>query len=146
LSRAAFRNLALEVQDELRLLSTEIDGLDDRAARHLGVNRTDLRCLDVLTGSGPQRPSDLARALRLTTGGLSIALERLETAGYIRRRQHKDDRRSVLVEATDKAHRLDDEVFGPIEERMRRVLDRYDAEELTAVLRFLRDTREAIST
>ena len=146
MSRTALKNLAVEVQSELRLLSTEIDGLDERAARHLGVNRTDLRCLDVLTGSGPQRPSDLARALRLTTGGLSIALERLENAGYIRRRQHESDRRSVVVEATDKAHRLDDEVFGPIEERMRRLLGRYDADELNAVLRFLRDTRGTIAT
>lgn len=144
LSRGTRRNLAEAVQEELRRLTTEIDNLDESAARHFGVNRTDLRCVDVLTSRGPMRPSELAAAVRLTSGGLSIALERLEHAGYIRRKPHHDDRRSVVVEATEKAHRVDDEIFGAIEERMRRLLSGYRREDLVVVRRFLADTRAAI--
>src|SRR5262249_52913725 len=54
-SRGLRKQLALDVQAELRRLTTEIDGLDERASRHFGVNRTDLRCLDVLTSTRPMR-------------------------------------------------------------------------------------------
>ena len=136
----------MNAQAELRQLSTAIDGLDARAALRFGINRTDLRCLDVLTNSGPLKPGELAVLVGLTSGGLSIALERLEKAGYIRRRQHEHDRRSVVVEATDKAHSVDEEIFGKIEQRMRRLFGSYEPGELEVILRFLRETRETIST
>ena len=136
----------MEAQEELRRLSTAIDGLDEKAALRFGINRTDLRCVDVLTSAGPQKPTELAAAVGLTSGGLSIALERLERAGYIRRRRHEHDRRSVVVEATDKAHSVDDEIFGRIEQRMRRLLGEFDSDDLEVILRFLRETRETIST
>lgn len=136
----------MEAQDELRRLTTAIDGLDEKAALRFGINRTDLRCVDVLTSAGPQKPTELAAAVGLTSGGLSIALERLERAGYIRRHQHEHDRRSVVVEATDKAHSVDEEIFGRIEQRMRRLLSAFESGELEVILRFLRETRETIST
>jgi DNA-binding MarR family transcriptional regulator len=45
---------------------------------------------------------------------LSIALERLERIGYVRRSQHPDDRRSVIVETTDAIVPLENEVFAPL--------------------------------
>ena len=144
LSRTERRRIAQDAQDELRRLSTAIDGLDQKAALRFGINRTDLRCVDVLTSAGPQQPRELAAAVGLTSGGLSIALERLERAGYIRRRRHASDRRSVVVEATDKAHAVDEEIFGRIERRMRRLFGGYKPEELEVILRFLRETRATI--
>ncbi len=136
LSRAT--SLAIEVETELRRLTTEIDRLDERAAERFGINRTDMRCLDVLTSRGPLRPSDLAAAVRLTSGGLSIALERLERAGYVSRRPHVSDRRSVLVEATEKAHQVDEEIFGDIEAGTRGLLRSYDQKRLAVIRDFLR--------
>ncbi|HEX2647912.1 MAG TPA: MarR family transcriptional regulator [Candidatus Dormibacteraeota bacterium] len=136
----------MEAESELRQLTTAIDGLDEKAALRFGINRTDLRCVDVLTSVGPQKPTELAAAVGLTSGGLSIALERLEKAGYIRRRQHEHDRRSVVVEATVKAHSVDEEIFGRIEQRMRRLFGSYDSDELEVILRFLRETRATISS
>ena len=91
-----------DVRMATRALSTEMDALDDMTADHFGINRTDLRCVDVLRSSGPQTASSLAKAVGLSSGGLSIALERLEAAGYVERRPNDRDRRSVLVEATPK--------------------------------------------
>ncbi len=139
------QQLAVEVQDELRRLATEIDSLDERAAARFGVARADLRCLDVLTSRGPLRPSDLGAAVRLTSGGLSIALDRLERAGYVERRRHPTDRRGVIVEATELAHRVDEELFGEIEAAMRRVLAGYDLARPSVIRDFLRDTREVVA-
>ena len=121
----------------MRRLSTEIDGLDQRAANHLGINRTDLHLIDVLRTSGPLTATQLARAVGLTSGGLSIALDRLERLGYIRRTQHPDDRRSVLIDATDVLAPLEAELFGPLAQQIHKLLKTYTREELLTIKHYL---------
>jgi DNA-binding MarR family transcriptional regulator len=121
----------------IRRLGTETDGLDQRAANHFGIGRTDLHLIDRLRSEGPQTPSQLARSVGLTSGGLSIALERLERIGYIRRSRHPDDRRRVLVEATAAIVPLEDEVFGPLIREMKSLLDTYGDSDLSTIQDFL---------
>lgn len=128
----------------IRRLGTEVDGLDQRAATRFGIARTDLHLIDRLRSDGPQTPSLLARSVGLTSGGLSIALERLERIGYIRRSPHPDDRRSVLVEATDAIVPLEREVFGPVIERMTALLDTYTDEQLATIRHYLDHAATAI--
>jgi DNA-binding MarR family transcriptional regulator len=129
----------------IRRLGTEVDGLDHRAANRFEIGRTDLHLIDRLRTDGPQKPSLLARSVGLTSGGLSIALERLERIGYIRRSQHPDDRRSVLVETTEAIVPLEREVFGPLIERMTALLDAYTDEELATIHHYLEQAATAIS-
>jgi DNA-binding MarR family transcriptional regulator len=121
----------------MRRLSTEIDGLDQRAAEHFRISRTDLHVIDNLRSLGPMTPSALARAVGLTSGGLSIALERLERIRYIRRSQHPEDRRSVVVEATDAVVPLESAVFGALGRHMNRLLAGYSDEELRTIKHYL---------
>ena len=51
----------------------------------LGVNHTDGRCLDIVQRLGPITAGDLARASGLTTGAVTVVIDRLEKAGYVRR-------------------------------------------------------------
>jgi DNA-binding MarR family transcriptional regulator len=129
----------------IRRLGTEVDGLDQRAASRFGINRTDLHLIDRLRSDGPQKPSLLARSVGLTSGGLSIALERLERIGYIRRSPHPDDRRSVLVEATEAIVPIETEVFGPLIERMTALLDDYTDEQLATIRDYLDHAATTIS-
>ena len=129
----------------IRRLGTEVDGLDQRAATRFGISRTDLHLIDRLRNDGPQKPSLLARSVGLTSGGLSIALERLERIGYIRRSQHPDDRRSVLVEVTDAIVPLETEVFGPLIKRMTALLDTYTDEELATIRHYLEHAATTIN-
>jgi DNA-binding MarR family transcriptional regulator len=57
---------------------------------------------------GPQRPHDLAEATRMTSGGLSKLLDRMEGLGVVRRERGsvEDDRRAVVVQLTDHGHEL----------------------------------------
>jgi DNA-binding MarR family transcriptional regulator len=129
----------------MRKLGTEVDGLDQRAASHFGISRTDLHVIDRLRNEGPQTPSQLARSVGLTSGGLSIALERLERVGYIRRSQHPDDRRSVIVEATEAVVPLENEVFAPLIERMTALLETYSDKKLATIRRYLEQAADIIS-
>ena len=131
------------VRTALRRLTTEVDGLDHRTATHFGINRSDLRCLDVLRGIGPATPTALAAAVGMTSGGLSLALDRLERLGYIARRPNSEDRRSVLIEATEHLAQVEREVFGPLGQRMNRIVGRYDDAELATIKDFLERTADA---
>jgi len=50
------RALAGEIAGRLRALSTEIDRLDQAAADQYGLNRTDMRALDIIGQAGPAGP------------------------------------------------------------------------------------------
>ena len=126
----------------MRRLSTEIDGLDQRTANRFGVNRTDLHLIDVLRTSGPLTATQLARAVGLTSGGLSIALDRLERLGYIQRSQHPEDRRSVLIEATEVLTPLEAEIFGPLAQQMQKLLKTYTREQLLTIKHYLEHAAE----
>src|SRR5215472_17239154 len=68
-----------------------------QAAERSGLSLTDLQMLHVLQLYGPSTPSRLAVETRLSSGGVTVALDRLEKAGYIRRQPNPADRRSLLV-------------------------------------------------
>src|ERR1700752_354178 len=70
---------------------------NQRRAEILNLHPTDLQLLNILELSGPTTPKELARASGLTTGGITVVLDRLEKAQYIRRADNPNDRRSLLV-------------------------------------------------
>jgi DNA-binding MarR family transcriptional regulator len=133
------------VGHELRLFGTEIDALDARAAEHFGLNRSDLRCLDVLSHSGAMSPTALAHAVAMSTGGLSISLGRLERAGYVRRTMDRTDRRRVSVELTRKARRIEQQIFGPLLDEVGELLRGYSDAELGLICEFLQRARGAVA-
>jgi DNA-binding MarR family transcriptional regulator len=134
---------AITVRAALRRLTAEIDGLDHRAANRFGINRSDLRCLDVLRGVGPTTPTTLASAVGMTTGGLSLALDRLEAAGYVTRRPNSNDRRSVIIEPTERLAQVEREIFGPLVRRMGEIIARYGDADLDVIRDFLDRVAEA---
>jgi DNA-binding MarR family transcriptional regulator len=66
-------------------------------AGKLGLLTTDLELLNFLVLNGPSTPGLLARQAGLSSGGVTVALDRLERAGTIRRRANPGDRRSWLI-------------------------------------------------
>jgi MarR family transcriptional regulator, organic hydroperoxide resistance regulator len=68
-----------------------------QAAEKAGLGLTDLQMLNMLELYGPSTPSRLAEWTRLSSGGVTVALDRLEKAGYIRRGPNPADRRSLLI-------------------------------------------------
>jgi DNA-binding MarR family transcriptional regulator len=138
------QQLIAEARRAMRRLSAEIDGLDQRTAEHFKVGRTDVHIIDTVDSRGPITPTELARTVGLTTGGLSIALERLERIGYLRRVRHPDDRRKVMVEATETIVLLQETMFAQLGRRMHAILGGYTAEQLDTITHFLDTAASAI--
>lgn len=80
----------------------------------LGIKRGDYGALSALRRSGEPyelSPAQITKHLMVTSGGMSLMLDRLERAGLVRRRPNPDDRRGVLVALTAGGVRLVDEAM-----------------------------------
>jgi DNA-binding MarR family transcriptional regulator len=80
-----------------------VDRYDELVAARLGINRTDLRRLDLLHQGDTMTAGQLAAGSGLTSGATTRMIDWLEQAGYIRPLPDRDDRRRVLVELTPRA-------------------------------------------
>ena len=81
----------------LNMLVTRV--LDDLVVPH-GITVSDYLVL-ALMRRGRSSPVELCSILGRTTGGMSLTLERLVTAGWVARRPDPRDRRRIIVELTD---------------------------------------------
>jgi DNA-binding MarR family transcriptional regulator len=136
------RALPRQVVASLRALSTETDRLDQAAADRYGLNRTDMRALDIIGQAGPLAPTTLARRLGFTTGGVTTVLDRLEHAGYIRRRPDPGDRRRQVVETTPATAARDEEIFGGLIRSTSDLLATYTDGQLQVIQDFLDHHRQ----
>jgi DNA-binding MarR family transcriptional regulator len=114
------------------------DVVDEAAALVFGVNRTDLRILGLVLDAGAMAAGPLAAAAGLSPAATSTAIQRLVTAGHLRRDVDDRDRRRAAVTLTPSARELLNRVFGPIARLGKRELGRYSAEELNVIIDFLR--------
>ena len=130
-----------EVAEELRLSGVTNDIADQVVADHLGLNRTDTRCLDIIERLDGVSAGRLATEAGLSTGAVTTVLDRLERAGYARRVQDPGDRRRVLVELTPAARRELQELYAPLVDATIRQLEGYTTDEVSLVRDFMRDNR-----
>ena len=123
--------------DEFRINQNRTQLFDDIAAQHLGINQTDLRCLDILQRLGGATAGELAREAGLTTGGVTAVVDRLERIGYTRRIRDRDDRRQVRIEQTPEFLERAWKIWGPMEAAWKAQSRRFTREQLEFLLRFL---------
>jgi DNA-binding MarR family transcriptional regulator len=112
---------------------------DHLAAELLGVNDTDLDCLNIIERRGGVTAGELADESGLTTGAVTGVIDRLERAGYARRSPDERDRRKVVVEVTPRFYRRARRIWGPMaREWQKQIGKRFTAEQLDVVADFLR--------
>ncbi|MGW4328728.1 MarR family winged helix-turn-helix transcriptional regulator [Nocardia sp. NPDC004573] len=130
--------LIAEIAQELRLLQQSFDAFDEAAAVRLGLNRTDLRCLDIVLARGPLAAGELSAALRLSPAATTTVVDRLVRAGFVTRAQDPGNRRRILIEGTMRARKVAREIFEPVGVAGAEALLRFDTGELRTALDFLR--------
>jgi DNA-binding MarR family transcriptional regulator len=116
---------------------------DNRAAEALGVNRTDLHCLNIVENRGGVTAGALAVEAGLTTGAVTGVVDRLEHAGYARRVPDPVDRRRVKIEVTDHFYASADEIWRPLAAEWHAELARrFSGDQLDLITEFLDATNE----
>jgi DNA-binding MarR family transcriptional regulator len=118
-------------------LQNATDLVDDAAAEVMGVNRTDLRILELLSRQGPSSASELADRAHRSRGAMTTALDRLERAELVVRATNREDRRGVQVELTALAQAWIAQIWGPLALEGQALVADFSTEELLVVQRFL---------
>jgi DNA-binding MarR family transcriptional regulator len=135
------QDLIAETMAAMRAFQNAVDEVDEQVARRAKINRTDLRCLDVITNSESMSAGELARLTGITTGGITVVLNRLEDAGYLKRVAHPDDRRRIFVKPTAKAKRLIERLYGDLGRVARERLERMPSADIRVISTFLDQAR-----
>ena len=116
---------------------------EERAAARLGIGAGDLRCLNAIENAGGLTAGELSRAVGVTSGAVTGAIDRLEAAGFARRVADPSDRRRVRIEVTPEFLARAAEIWGPVAADWQRELAaRFTAAELQTATRFLELTTE----
>jgi DNA-binding MarR family transcriptional regulator len=114
-----------------------------RAAEKVGLSLTDMQMIHVLQLYGPATPSRLGEWSGLSSGGVTVALDRLEKAGYIRREPNPADRRSLLVTLAPVRMRKVGAMYEEVERETRERLATLSERELEVVVQFFKTLRAA---
>ena len=105
-------------------------------ARRVGVNSSDLECLDLILMSGPSSAGDIARHTGLTSGAVTGLIDRLERLGLVERSADPADRRKVLVRVREDRIGPIAALYAPLEKAMQALLAGYSKEELKVLIDF----------
>lgn len=99
----------------------------------------------LLRGPGRKvRPGELTRYLGLSTASTTAILDRLERSGHITRVANPDDRRSIFIQATDRAHAEVRQTLGNMHDRMLAAVIDMTPEESAIVVGFLHRMSDAV--
>jgi DNA-binding MarR family transcriptional regulator len=110
-------------------------------AERLGLNLTDLKCLDLAReAGGPISAGRLAEVTGLTSGAITGVIDHLEQAGLARRVRDPRDRRKVLVEPVLEPLAGLLPIYQELGRAMAQVCMQYNERELAVVYRFLEQT------
>ena len=118
------------------------DAFDEVAARKLGINRTDLHCMNIVENQGPMTAGRLAELNSLTTAAVTAVLDRIKRAGYARRLRDQKDRRQVIVELTPLAAERAGPIWGPLGADANAMFERMSDADLEAVIEYHRLGRD----
>jgi len=105
--------------------------LGQMSAERIGINVTDLNCLNIVALTGPMTAGELA--------SITGVLDRLEDGGFVRRERDPKDRRRVIVTLNPgPGLREIGPTFGPLVRAWRDAAAGYSDEELRLLLDFQR--------
>jgi DNA-binding MarR family transcriptional regulator len=128
-----------------RTLGARASAFDEALADRLGLNATDLRCLELVMLEPDVTPGRLAEATGLTSGAVTGVLDRLEKAGYVRREADPGDRRRIVVRLLAGRGRDVAAQLEPLDRQTDELLARYEPRQRVAIEAFVADSAELLA-
>ncbi|MGB6457392.1 MAG: MarR family transcriptional regulator [Streptosporangiaceae bacterium] len=139
------RLLAIAFALAVRQTGSLMNLMGQAAADRVGINATDLNCLNILSFSGSLTAGDLAKATGLTTASITGVVDRLEAAGFVRRERDLADRRRVVVTIViERALREVASIFAPMVADWQQLAERYSDDELRLIVEFYDQMQQII--
>lgn len=114
------------------------------------ISVTQCYALEALARHGPLTLNQLASHLYLDKSTVSRVVDTLERKKLLARRPHSEDRRAVMVDATDEGRRLNRRIRSDLEEREKRLIADFEPETRAAMIeliaRLAQAARERVDT
>ena len=136
------------IVDRIGGINRRIKWMHDETLDQLGLTYSDWHVLTALRWAGKpyrRKAGELARRADLTSGAMTSRLDALEKEGYVRRLRDPADRRSVVVELTEKGRQKHEQAMGLQMEKERllaEALTDREKEQLNGLLRRVMVTLE----
>jgi MarR family 2-MHQ and catechol resistance regulon transcriptional repressor len=97
-----------------RVLNRAFRSVSEHSTRDIksyGLNPTEFAVLELLYHKGPIPLQQIGSRLLILSGGVTYTVDKLEKAGYVRRRNCAEDRRVTYAEVTEEGNRLMESIF-----------------------------------
>src|SRR5881397_4395527 len=78
----------------------------EKSVSQLEMCGSDFAVLEALLHKGPLPVNEIGKKILLTSGSITVAVDRLETKGLVERRAHGTDRRARIVHLTKEGRKL----------------------------------------
>lgn len=80
----------------------KLSSWEQSVVRGKGFSLPQIHIVEILGAHGAMRMKELADKIGVTTGTLTVQVDKMVQAELIQRRPHESDRRSILVDLTEK--------------------------------------------
>lgn len=130
------KTLHEQLERHIRMMIAGTILFNQKIADRLGFHLTDIQCVNMLDLMGPSTPGKLAQYTGLTTGGVTVLLDRLEKNGWVKRSPNPADRRSLLVSVNAKKLKSVHTEYDQIQRATVALLSEVPEAELEVVERF----------
>src|SRR4026208_1355979 len=86
--------------------ASAVQAYAEKSVAELEMCSSDFAVLEALLHKGPLPVNEIGRKVLLTSGSITVAVDRLETKGLVERRAHGTDRRARIVHLTKEGTKL----------------------------------------
>jgi DNA-binding MarR family transcriptional regulator len=138
------RDLATAIIADFRATMTQLKCASSERLLREGVSMAQVHIMYTVQRHGEMTMSQLADVLNVSDSNATGLVDRLAERGLVVRDRVPEDRRVVVVKATDAGERLLREVDALSDDILRSVLDRLDAGQLLGVGQAIADLRAAV--
>src|SRR3954467_9704247 len=104
----------------------------------LDLGLSDFVVLEMLLHKGPMKVNDIGRKVDLTSGSITIAVDRLQARGLVSREINREDSRSRIVQLTAKGRTLIRTAFEAHSARMEKAASGLNTKERTELVALLK--------
>ena len=138
--------LTQQLITQLRSVTANSVMFSQIVAAKVGIYSTDNECLDFLMLHGSASAGQLSAFTGLTTGAVTAMIDRLETAGYVRREHDREDRRRINVIPNETKIMADIAPHTmPMGDAVEALCAELSEEELEIILKFMTKANSAAS-
>ncbi len=112
--------------------------------KKLGLNITDIGCLNYMLIKTKSTPGELSRYTGLTSGATTSMLDRLEKLKFIRRLPNLKDRRGTMIELLPEARSMILPFLAGAQAAQQELLKEFSDDDLEIVTRFVNGFSKSI--